>query len=191
MNSFYKVKLFHAVIMNPKHGRDELLKSLEEDAMLSFNGPRDDPYLGPLVDTYTGKEGFTKFFGREGEMWNDGQPMSFTVKEYHQQMSCNTAFVLSEMEGMTGEKEKEVLIRVAEVWNLSEQGKIKAVRLFATPYYEHSERLPPKIVYLASSLGKEAGASLGSKAGLELDPGLSDPTAPRTTAFGIHGNGTT
>ena len=33
---------------------------------------------------------------------------------------------------MTGEKEEEVLIRVAEVWNLSEQGKIKAVRLFAT-----------------------------------------------------------
>ena len=55
----------------------------------------------------------------------------FTVKEYHQQMSCNTAFVLSEMEGMTGEKE-EVLIRVAEVWNLSGQGKIEAVRLFAT-----------------------------------------------------------
>ncbi len=182
------VSLFHGMVMNPKQGRDELLKNVEEDAFLTFNAPQEDIYLGSLVNTYTGKQGFIKFLAREGEIWNDGGPSSYFVKEMHRASSTNTVSFLTEMAGVVGKKEEEVLIRCAEIWTFSAVGKIVGARLFATPYYENSERLPPKMAYLTSRIDTED--SRKSKKGeerLSVDPMLADKTGPRINHFGIHG----
>ena len=172
--------------MNPKQGRDELLKNIDSDAHLTFNGPRDDDCLGALVDTYVGTQGFTKFLAREREIWNDGNPTSYSIRETHLASCTNTTFLLTEMVGVIGENKEEVLIRFAELWNFSSQGKVKGVLLFATPYYKHSERLPPRMEYLESSVDSRK-TSEGAEKRLTVDPELTDSTGPRINHFGMHG----